>query len=89
MFGDRCSVCHGENGDGKGPGAGSLNPKPINFRDRKWQRSVSNAKIARAIVSGGAAVGLSAAMAPNPDLEPGVVAALVDYIRALGDKPGH
>jgi hypothetical protein len=87
MFSDRCAVCHGQNGDGKGPASESLDPKPVDFRDRKWQRSVTDAKIAKAIVYGGPAVGLSASMTANPDLEtqPGVVAALVKHIRTLGD----
>jgi hypothetical protein len=88
LFGDRCAVCHGPNGDGHGPGAANLNPKPVDFRDRKWQRSVTNEKMTKAIVYGGPAVGLSAAMAANPDLEtqPAVVAALVEHIRSLGSK---
>ncbi len=88
LFGDRCAVCHGPNGDGKGPGAENLNPKPQDFRSRKWQRSVSDEKIAKAIVYGGPAVGLSSSMAANPDLEaqPNVVAALVEHIRSLAHK---
>jgi mono/diheme cytochrome c family protein len=87
MFGERCAVCHGQNGDGKGPASESLDRKPVDFRDRKWQRSITDEKIAKAIVYGGPAVGLSASMTANPDLEtqPGVVAALVKYVRALGD----
>jgi len=88
LFGDRCAVCHGRNGDGKGPVAANLNPKPVDFRDRKWQRSVTDEKIAKAIVYGGPAVGLSSSMSANPDLEaqPGVVAALVEHIRRLASK---
>jgi mono/diheme cytochrome c family protein len=91
MFGERCAVCHGQNGDGRGPASESLSPKPIDFRDRKWQSSVTDAKIAKAIVYGGPAVGLSASMTANPDLEtqPGVVAALVKHIRKLGDGKKH
>jgi len=88
LFGDRCAVCHGPNGDGKGPGAANLNPKPVDFRNRKWQRSVTDEKIAKAIVDGGPAVGLSSSMSANPDLDlqPGVVAALVEHIRNLASK---
>jgi mono/diheme cytochrome c family protein len=86
IFGERCAVCHGDNGDGNGPGAENLKPRPIDFHNPKWQRSVSDAHSARAIVHGGSAVGLSASMAANPDLEnkPEVVAALVERIRKLG-----
>jgi hypothetical protein len=47
--------------------------------------SVSDADIAKAIIHGGAAVGLSSQMQPNPDLEdkPAVVAALVERVREL------
>jgi mono/diheme cytochrome c family protein len=31
----RCAVCHGARGDGKGPGAASLQVKPADFTDRK------------------------------------------------------
>ena len=88
LFRDRCAVCHGPNGDGKGPVAANLNPKPVDFRDRKWQRSVTDEKIAKAIVYGGPAVGLSLSMSANPDLEkrPDLVAALVEHIRNLASS---
>lgn len=31
IFNNTCSTCHGEQGNGKGPGAASLNPSPRNF----------------------------------------------------------
>jgi cytochrome c553 len=83
IFAERCAVCHGVDGDGAGPAASSLNPKPANFRSRKWQSSMRDERIAMIIVNGGQSVGLSASMASNPDLEgrPDVVAALVEHIR--------
>ncbi len=87
IISDRCTVCHGDNGDGQGPSAASMNPRPINFHDPKWQKSVSDQTIAKAIVYGGSAVGVSAAMPANPDLvnQPNVVAAIVKQIRAWGN----
>ncbi len=81
---DRCAVCHGDNGDGHGPSASSLNPRPKDFHDAKWQKSVSDQTLAKAIVLGGPAVGLSASMPGNPDLadQPDTVAAIVKQIRA-------
>ncbi|MBF6558796.1 MAG: c-type cytochrome [Candidatus Binataceae bacterium] len=86
IFTSRCATCHGDQGRGNGPAAANLNPRPVNFHSRKWQRSVTDARIAQAIVQGGKAVGLSAEMASNPDLEnePAVVAALVERVRKLG-----
>ena len=73
-------------GKGDGPGAASLNPKPINFHKSSWQKSVTNDQIAKAIVEGGSAVGVSSQMAANPDLEdePEIVKALVAHVRELG-----
>ncbi len=86
IISDRCTVCHGDNGDGKGPSADSMNPRPRDFHDLKWQKSVSDQTIAKAVMYGGSAVGVSAAMPANPDLvsQPDVVAAIVEQIRAWG-----
>jgi mono/diheme cytochrome c family protein len=86
IFDDRCTACHGSDGDGKGPASASLKPGPKDFRDAKWQKSISDEKITKAIISGGEAVGLSAGMPGNPDLEekPEVVAALVAHVRSFG-----
>ena len=84
LMADRCAVCHGDNGNGQGPSASSLNPRPKDFHDARWQKSVSDQTLAKAIVLGGPAVGLSASMPGNPDLadQPDIVAAIVKQIRA-------
>jgi mono/diheme cytochrome c family protein len=69
MFKSRCAPCHGEGGHGDGPGAVALNPKPRNYTDSAWQRSVTDDQIRKTILYGGAAVGKSAAMPANPDLD--------------------
>jgi high-affinity iron transporter len=86
LMSDRCAVCHGETGDGNGPGASNLNPRPQNFHDRKWQRSVSDATLVKVIIYGGPAAGVSASMPANPDFvgRPDVVGALVEQIRTWG-----
>jgi mono/diheme cytochrome c family protein len=86
IFSSRCAACHGDQGRGDGPAAGSLKPRPVDFHNAKWQKSISDDTIAKAIVNGGAAVGLSSQMASNPDLEdePGVVKALIQHIRSFG-----
>lgn len=85
IFSTRCATCHGPQGRGDGPGSAGLNPKPRNFTLASWQGSVTDQHISTIIVSGGPAVGKSAAMPPNPDLQakPEVVAALVAHVRAL------
>lgn len=86
LFTTRCAACHGNDGTGNGPGAAGLNPKPRNYRDRNWQKTVTDEEIEKAIVYGGAAVGKSPQMAANPDLQakPGVVVALREMVREFG-----
>jgi mono/diheme cytochrome c family protein len=86
IFDTRCVVCHGSVGNGDGPGGAVLNPKPRAFGDATWQKSIDDAHIAKTIVEGGLAVGLSAGMAANPDLKdkPDVVAELVKIVRKFG-----
>ncbi len=86
IFTQRCSVCHGMTGVGDGPGAVALNPKPRNYADAAWQKSVDDAYLAKVIVEGGASVGKSPLMVANADLKdkPAVVAALVAKVRSFG-----
>lgn len=35
IYAAKCAVCHGEHGDGKGPAAANINPKPGDFTDKK------------------------------------------------------
>lgn len=82
---DKCVTCHGDRGLGDGPGAAVLDPKPRTFRDPKWQTQTKDDRIAKVIVEGGASVGLSSNMAPNPELKdkPEVVAELVKKVRSF------
>lgn len=86
LFETRCATCHGKDALGDGPAAAALNPRPRNFHDQEWQKATTDQTIESAIVYGGAAVGKSLAMAPNPDLQakPGVVAALREKVRSFG-----
>jgi hypothetical protein len=85
IFSTRCSTCHGTTGHGDGPAAQALNPKPRNYTDPAWQKSVTDEQIKKTIVEGGAAVGKSPLMVPNPDLadKPVVVDGLVKIIRGF------
>jgi len=85
IFAGRCSPCHGAAGAGDGAAAAALNPRPRNFREAAWQSGVTDAQIEQIIRQGGAAVGKSAAMPANPDLDgkPAVVAALRVMIRGM------
>ena len=85
IFSGRCSPCHGATGMGDGAAAAALNPHPRNFHDAAWQTATTDDAIENIIRVGGAAVGKSAAMPPNPDLvsKPAVVTALRGIIRGF------
>jgi mono/diheme cytochrome c family protein len=88
IFKVRCSTCHGLEGKGDGPASAALNPKPRNYTDAKWQDSVTDEHIEKTIVNGGASVGLSPLMVPNPDLagKPETVKELRKIIRGFKGK---
>lgn len=85
IFTAKCAQCHGLLGNGMGPGAANLNPKPRNYTDKKWQATVKDEEIEKTIVYGGAAVGKSPQMPSHPELaeKPLVVAALREKIRSF------
>ncbi|MBL8754467.1 MAG: hypothetical protein JNK15_14280 [Planctomycetes bacterium] len=88
LFNTVCYVCHGTTGHGDGPGAAALEPKPRSFADAKWQESVTDAQIEKAIVFGGAAVGKSAMMPGHPQFKgkDAVLKGLVAIVRGFKGK---
>lgn len=38
VFKANCAICHGDNGQGDGPGGAALNPKPRNFVEGVWTK---------------------------------------------------
>lgn len=85
VFATRCTPCHGPTGAGDGPASAGLTPKPANFNSAEWQASVKDDHIEKIILYGGAAVGKSPAMPPNPDFgsKPELVSALRAHLRSL------
>ena len=84
LYHSNCSPCHGENGDGKGPGARMLPVKPANHRDGKVMNQRSDQELSDIIVKGGAGVGRSPFMpAWEGQLSEEQIRSLVSYIRSL------
>ena len=83
LFQTRCFVCHGRDGKGDGPSASGLAEKPQDLTDASWQRTTSDDRIRSVIRGGGAAIGKSGAMPPNPDLTPEQIQGLVAFVRGL------
>jgi uncharacterized membrane protein/cytochrome c5 len=85
-FATVCSTCHGAKGAGDGAVAAALNPRPRDFSDKAWQQSVTDEALRKIILEGGAAVGKSPVMPPNPPLaeDAQTLDGLVKLIRAFG-----
>ncbi len=80
----RCSACHGDTGQGNGPAAVALNPKPRNFQDAAYMKAKSDDHLFKVIKNGGPAVGLSPLMAPfGPQLSDKEIWDIIAYIRTL------
>ncbi len=58
----RCVNCHGAKGQGDGPGAATLEPKPRSFADPAWQGRTPDEQITKIILQGGMGVQMSPAM---------------------------
>jgi mono/diheme cytochrome c family protein len=88
MFGTVCVTCHGASGKGDGPAAQALDPKPRNYTDPAWQKSVTDDDLKKIILKGGVGVGKSAMMPAQPQLEsqPEVLDGLVKIIRGFGKQ---
>ncbi|MBM2851419.1 MAG: hypothetical protein HW418_4361 [Anaerolineales bacterium] len=48
LYADHCASCHGEGGDGDGPGAAMLRPRPASFVEHEY----SDARLAEALWNG-------------------------------------
>lgn len=52
VFKANCVVCHGDKGDGKGPAAAPLTPKPRNFTDANEMKGIDDSRLKKSIVEG-------------------------------------
>ena len=82
IFRDRCATCHGATGNGDGPAAAVLNPKPKDFQDCGAMSKVADEQLFNAIKDGGQSVGLSPLMpAWSASVTDSQIHALVAYVR--------
>ncbi|MDZ4384015.1 MAG: c-type cytochrome, partial [Nitrospirota bacterium] len=47
-----CAVCHGDKGDGKGPGGASLTPKPTDFTSPAGMKGLDDARLHKSTMEG-------------------------------------
>jgi caa(3)-type oxidase subunit IV len=79
-----CAVCHGESGDGKGPAASGLTPKPADFTSHAFWLTRNEAHVEKVIREGGPSVGKSPLMvAFGPRYTREQITALAEYVTKL------
>ena len=81
LYANNCEICHGKNGDGKGPAAESFSPSPRDFTDPKFWQNDADEKITNTIENG---IGVMPAFQLNSDQ----IKALIDYM-SRSFKPAH
>ncbi len=81
LYENKCQLCHGSTGEGNGPAATALSPKPADFRNPAFWKNTTRAKMENAIQNG---KGVMPAFPLNRD----DLTAVIDYISHTF-KPGQ
>ena len=88
LYSTYCASCHGERGEGDGPVAAGLNPKPARHSDGAYMNSLSNDYLTRVIKDGGTAVEKSPLMAPwGGTLSDAQIVDVIAFVRSLANPP--
>jgi cytochrome c len=74
IYEERCLLCHGPKGDGKGQGAIALNPKPADYTKKKFWEDVNMEKITEVVKAG------KGQMRSNPDLSDDDIQSVIMYV---------
>ncbi len=83
LFSQNCVACHGPKGDGDGPAAAGLTPKPRKLSGKDVMSKLSDSQITTVIKNGGQSVGKSPLMPAFAHLSDAQIKSLVAHIRAL------
>ena len=76
-----CQMCHGKKGNGKGPGAGGMSPRPRNFTCSAMMNDISDGQLFWVVKNGSSGTGMMA----FKNLKDKQVWQLVHYIRTLAN----
>ena len=83
-----CASCHGPTGDGDGPVAQALDPKPARHSDGNFMNPLKDDYLFQVIKFGGASVGKSPMMAPvGGSLSDQQIRNVIAFIRSLANPP--
>jgi mono/diheme cytochrome c family protein len=84
QFENYCVSCHGPRGEGDGPVAATLDPKPARLGDRAYMSAKTDDYLFQVIKNGGASVGRSPLMAPwGGTLSDAQIRDVIAYVRSL------
>ncbi len=77
-----CMACHGTQGNGQGPAAMALTPKPSDFTQAAFWDGRSDEALANSVKTGKPGT----SMAPFPQLTEKDMASLVDYLKTFNSE---
>jgi mono/diheme cytochrome c family protein len=83
LYARHCAICHGDDGDGRGPRHASLFRKPRDFRDPRWREERTPAEVRAAIRDGRPGSDMPAW---GSRLDEAEIAALAEYVLGFGDR---
>lgn len=78
-----CTACHGATGNGRGPAAIALKPKPVDFTVATWWTGKTDEQLVASIKSGRPGT----SMTPFTALSDADLANVVAYLRTLAAAP--
>jgi len=78
-----CMACHGTAGDGNGPAAMALDPKPVDFTNPAFWKDRKDEDVKASVKAGRPGT----TMAPFPQLSDEQLSDLVAYLRTFEKKP--
>ena len=81
IYQQKCQICHGIKGKGDGPVASALKPPPSDFTLSQRMDSLTNEDLLETISKGRGSMPAFAEV-----LKPEETAAVIEYIRSLGDQ---
>ena len=85
LYAARCAMCHGDKGAGDGAAAAAFpaEQKPASFATGQYKYTKDEGKFSELLKKGGAGVGLSAMMPPQPDLSDADIKSLYTFVSSL------
>ena len=80
VYDTNCSACHGVKGDGQGPAASTLNPRPTNFTSAEAMKDINDARLKKSTKEGrpGTAMVAWGGILSDKDIED-----VMAYVRSL------